>query len=533
MKRWIALSLFVCTYLTQVSGQSFIKSWDRNIAGLSSDQPVAFKQLPDSGYIVLASSLSGLGVDKSDANRDPSGLTSDFWLIRLDKYGNKIWDKTYGGSNSDIPSSLLVLPHGFVLGGTSSSPISGEKTDSLRGVADFWVVAVDTAGQLQWDKTIGGLLSDQLNAITLTSDFNLMLSGWTLSGSGADKVSPSYGDFDFWLVKLDLSGNFLLENTLGGLLADNCYAMVATNDGGALLAGYSNSPVSFSKSSPSRGGFDYWVVRVDSLGRKIWDKTMGGSGDDYAFAVTEHPGSSRGFLIGGDSFSGAGNEKTDSSRGADDYWLVYLLPNGSIAWDKTFGGSDFDELNAISINQQQQILISGESYSNAGGEKSENNMGAEQIWMILTDTSGQKIWDKTFFTTGHDEMALAIPVLDNCYTGINFTTADTGGMRSFMNIGGGDIWLCKLCYIPLFLAEGNEQRNLKLFPNPAFSEVILEGYEHPPVWVQLYDAQGRLIQSMMSEAASTKLDVSQITPGLYFVKVMTGPACSTGRLIKF
>ncbi|MBK9320462.1 MAG: hypothetical protein IPM91_17770 [Bacteroidetes bacterium] len=85
-----------------------------------------------------------------------------------------------------------------------------------------------------------------------------------------------WGDFDYWLVKMDLSGNFILENTLGGIQADNCYAMVPTGGGGALLAGYSNSPISFSKTEISRGGFDYWVVRVDSLGRRLWDKTIGG-----------------------------------------------------------------------------------------------------------------------------------------------------------------------------------------------------------------------------------------------------------------
>jgi hypothetical protein len=133
--------------------QPLIKSWDKNIAGYSSDVPVSFQQLADSSFVLLANSRSGIGFDKSQPNRDSTGSTGDFWLLRLDKSGNIIWEKTYGGPGNDVPASLVVLPNGFIMAGTSSSGVGGEKTDSLRGVFDYWVIAVDTNGVVQWDKT--------------------------------------------------------------------------------------------------------------------------------------------------------------------------------------------------------------------------------------------------------------------------------------------------------------------------------------------------------------------------------------------
>lgn len=509
------------------------KLWDKNVAGSAADIPVAIEQLADSGFIVLATSVSPAGIDKSDGNRDPQGITSDFWLIRLDKYGNIIWDKTYGGSGADQASCILVLPSGFILGGTSSSPVSGEKTDSLRGVADYWVIAVDTTGSVLWDKTIGGPLSDQLNGMVLTSDNKLMLSGWTLSGSGGDKISPALGDFDYWIVKLDLSGNLILENTLGGILADNCYAIVQAGDGGALLAGYSNSPVSFSKTGAPRGGFDFWLVRIDSLGRRLWDKTIGGPADDFAFTAATFPGASGGFLIGGDSFSGQGGEKSESNRGGDDYWLIRVLPNGNLSWDKTFGGSDYDELNRVSVSANNKILLSGESYSVISGDKTENNLGAEQIWMVQTDTSGQKIWDKTFFTGGHDEYAMAIPTLDNNYLGINFTVADTGGYRTFNNMGGGDIWLCKLGNLVTGITTANVDEAVFLYPNPAHQDLFISLPQMEDYIVQLFDLNGRLLLNAMGISGKCRLNLSNTETGIYTVCLLLRYKKITKKLIRY
>ena len=469
---------------------------NKNLGGTQSDVPIGFEQLPDSGYIILASSSSNMGFDKSQNNRDPSGMSSDFWLIRLDKNGNKLWDKTIGGSSSDRPAALLVLADGYVLSGTSSSAISGEKTDSVRGGDDFWIVKTDLLGNVLWDRTVGGLSNDELTCMAYTTDQYLVLGGWTLSPIGADKTSAPFGDFDFWWVKLDTLGNFILEKTLGGLLGDNCFGMTPTSDNGVIMAGYSNSPISFTKSQPSQGLYDYWVLKVDSIGRKIWDKTIGGQGDDYAFSVCSMPGLNNGYVVGGFSFSGISGNKTEANRGQDDFWAIRISTLGNIIWDKTFGGDLEDELARVMISRQNEILLSGTSYSTLSGDKTEMNLGAEQTWMVLCDTSGNKILDKTYFTTGHDEYGQVISDFQGCYTSINYTISDTGGYRTFNNNGGGDLWISKVCPFSVGVEEvRSEKQSMSAFYNNSTGmlEITTNGPSSNNSIFQIYSVNGQLM----------------------------------------
>ncbi|MFN0188149.1 MAG: T9SS type A sorting domain-containing protein [Bacteroidia bacterium] len=507
---------------------------NKNLGGTQSDVPVGFEQLPDSGYIILASSSSNMGFDKSQNNRDPSGLSSDFWLIRMDKNGNKLWDKTIGGTSSDRPAALLVLPDGYVLSGTSSSGISGEKTDTVRGGDDFWIVKTDLLGNVIWDRTVGGLSNDELTCMAYTSDHHLVLGGWTLSSIGADKTSAPFGDFDFWWVKLDTMGNFILEKSLGGLLGDNCFGMTPTSDNGVIMAGYSNSPISFTKSQPSQGLYDYWVLKVDSVGRKIWDKTIGGQGDDYAFSVCSMPGLNNGYVIGGFSFSGISGNKSEANRGQDDFWAIRISTLGNIVWDRTFGGDLEDELARVMISRQNEILLSGTSYSTLSGDKTELNLGAEQTWMVLCDTSGNKILDKTFFTTGHDEYGQVISDVQGCYTSINYTNSDTGGYRTFNNNGGGDVWISKVCPFSVGVEEMQPEKSELLIFYNSFSGILnveVNNLNAKNSIFQLYNINGQLLIESKS-AIKTSINVEGFASGVYLVRWISGDEILAKKFVK-
>ncbi|MBK7682751.1 MAG: T9SS type A sorting domain-containing protein [Bacteroidetes bacterium] len=522
-----------------IQAQTLYPFSNKNLGGTQSDVPIGFEQLPDSGYIILASSSSNMGFDKSQNNRDPSGMSSDFWLIRLDKNGNKLWDKTIGGSSSDRPAALLVLADGYVLSGTSSSGISGEKTDSVRGGDDFWIVKTDLLGNVMWDRTVGGLSNDELTCMAYTTDHHLVLGGWTLSPIGADKISAPFGDFDFWWVKLDTLGNFILEKTLGGLLGDNCFGMTPTTDNGVIMAGYSNSPVSFTKTQPSQGLYDYWVLKVDSVGRKIWDKTIGGQGDDYAFSVCSMPGLNNGYVVGGFSFSGISGNKSEANRGQDDFWAIRITTLGNVVWDKTFGGDLEDELSRVMISRQNEILLSGTSYSNLSGDKTEMNLGAEQTWMVLCDTSGNKILDKTFFTTGHDEYGQVISDFQGCYTSINYTISDTGGYRTFNNNGGGDIWISKVCPFSVGVEEvRSEKQSMSAFYNNSTGmlEVTTNGPSSNNSIFQIYSVNGQLMMEEGFDSINSpfkiNFNVEGWTSNVYFLRWISENENTSIKFIK-
>jgi hypothetical protein len=115
----------------------------------------------------------------------------------------KQWDKTFGGSTWDqLRSAEQTSDGGYILGGESSSLLSGDKTQASQGLDDYWVVKVDANGSKQWDKTFGGSSGDALNSLQQTRDGGFMLAGHSTSSLSGDKTQLGQGGYDYWLVKL-------------------------------------------------------------------------------------------------------------------------------------------------------------------------------------------------------------------------------------------------------------------------------------------------------------------------------------------
>ncbi|MBL0053995.1 MAG: T9SS type A sorting domain-containing protein [Bacteroidetes bacterium] len=150
--------------------------------------------------------------------------------------------------------------------------------------------------------------------------------------------------------------------------------------------------------------------------------------------------------MGGTSNSGISGDKTQPSWGVYDYWVVKIDSLGIKQWDKRFGGTGEDEgIGYISQTIDGGFLLSGDSYSPISGDKTENNLGPEQTWVIKTDALGNKQWDKTVFTNGHDEGGLAIKTKDGCFALANYTYAGIGGDKTQASQGSWDYWIIKFC----------------------------------------------------------------------------------------
>ena len=127
------------------------------------------------------------------------------------------------------------------------------------------------------------------------------------------------------------------QKTIGSGDNDYLTGMDLTKDGGLICRGYSLSNISGDKTQISRGLNDYWIVKLDRLQNIQWDKTIGGNKDDYLYSLQQT--NDGGYILGGHSFSNISGEKTDISRGSSDYWVIKLNNLGNIAWDKTIGGN--------------------------------------------------------------------------------------------------------------------------------------------------------------------------------------------------
>lgn len=506
--------------------------WDNRFGGSMDESVANFLLLQDGSYVIGGTSFSGISGDKTEDNRDTTLQTSDFWLVKTDALGQKLWDKRYGGDNNEVMVELIATADGgFLMVGQSFSSVSGDKSqdnwDLTQSSNDYWVVKTDGSGNKQWDKRFGGTSFELPGSVLQTPDGGYLISGSSFSGISGDKTQVNQGSWDYWLVKLNASGVKVWDRRFGGTLDDFATASVLTADGSYLTGGYSKSNAGGDKSENCQGNWDYWIVKVNPQGNKVWDKTFGGNYTDWLFDLAAT--SDGGFVLGGQSFSEVSGDKSepnhDATPAGSDFWIVRINALGVKLWDHTYGGSEIDDVSLVTELSDGGLLLSGESYSPADGNKTEPNLGVEQTWVVKTDSAGVFLWDKTIFTNGHDELGTALPSGPDCFVVVNYMAADTGGYVTETTRGLGDFWMVKMCSVPSGLYPETEvQQHLQLWPNPATNEVmaILEpGYE--AVSVMVTDLTGRIMNAaFLKEGVSThelRLQVAAWPPSMYLIEI--------------
>ncbi|MEP7232535.1 MAG: hypothetical protein ABI691_19900 [Ginsengibacter sp.] len=353
--------------------------WQKMIGGDNTDFARCITVTSDGGYIIAGESESDSSADKSENSRGGP----DIWVVKIDSIGNVMWDKTLGGSGAEVCTAIRQTKNGgYIIGGASNSNISGEKTENCRGDFDFWVVKLDTKGNVEWDKTLGGNKFEYCGGMELTDNDNVVLCGNSASDSSTEKPEKNRGTVaDAWAVKLDMKGNLLWQKVFGGKNDEMFLGISKTNDSGLIITAFSNSNKGFEKSEDSKGGMDIWVIKTDKNGNKMWDKTLGGNADDrQPWCVNQTLDG--GYIIGAMSKSGISGDKTDSCRGNYDFWVIKLNSTGKIEWDKTIGGNGYDELRGIEEIKKNQFIITGISGSDKSGDKTAITRGEADYWIV-------------------------------------------------------------------------------------------------------------------------------------------------------
>ncbi|MFN8166563.1 MAG: T9SS type A sorting domain-containing protein [Bacteroidia bacterium] len=451
------LFLMLCQGLrpAQATTPTFTKEWDYRYGGTLADELEVLKETHDGGFILGGTSESDETGDKSEPTRGGA----DYWVVKTDAYGIKQWDARFGGSLDDEFATLAVTSDGgYILGGTSSSPVSGDKTQanwdtSYHAYGDYWIVKIDASGHKQWDKRFGGIYQEDLTSVVQTLDGGYLLGGYSESFVSGDKSQGSQGGPDFWIVKTDANGNKLWDKRFGGNRNDQLHSLQQTRDGGYILAGYTWSDPTGDITGAMRGTAaycDYWIVKIDAYGNKLWDKRYGGSQNDNLVSIIQCD--DNGYFLGGYSYSGISGDKTQASYSTGsiaDFWVIRVDANGNILWDRDLGGTmNEDEFGNVMQTEDKGLLVCGSSYSGINGTKTEANLGPEQSWLLKLDQSGNLLWDKTFFTPGHDEGCSVVQCKDGGYVIANMSNGNTGGYKTEDNRDAagvtGDYWIVKI-----------------------------------------------------------------------------------------
>jgi hypothetical protein len=294
-----------------------VKQWDARFGGSLEDNLVSLDVTSDGGYILAGLSGSPVSGDKTDAGAGEQ----DFWIVKTDSNGIKQWDAAYGGTGLEEISTIhQTLDGGYIIGGSSPSNIGGDKTQNCRGGLDYWVVKINASGMKEWDATFGGDQTDRCYAVQQNSDGSYLLGGVSNSGASGDRTQPSWGYGDYWIVKINSDGSKQWDFRYGGTLDDELKALQPTTDGGYILGGFSNSEITGDKTQSCQGSLDYWMVKIDGSGNKQWDERFGTDIYDECDDIIQT--SDGGYLLGGETSGGANGDKTQPDWGQDDYWII-------------------------------------------------------------------------------------------------------------------------------------------------------------------------------------------------------------------
>ena len=309
------------------------EQWQRTIGGAGQEQLSAVSTAPDGGYILAGSSSSAKSPDVNGA-RDPFGKWEDgfgnldLWIVKLDGRGNIEWQRTIGGRHADQARGVVTTPDGgFLVAAYSNSPESGNKTEKCYGNGDYWLVKLDAKGNTQWQKAYGGEGDDQPQALLATGDGNFIVAGNSNSGTSGNKNASNKKGTDFWMLKVDGSGEILWQQTYDIGEADLLTSVVESRDGSLLIGGYSQPKVqkAGAKGRPQKqeeGVDDYVAIKTDAKGGEKWRQHAGSSGEDILRKALETRDG--GYLLAGTS-KGAVSRDRNTGKGGNDFWVVKLL----------------------------------------------------------------------------------------------------------------------------------------------------------------------------------------------------------------
>jgi hypothetical protein len=340
------------------------KLWQTALGSAFTDQFYAITTSPDGGYVVAG--------DNRFTDGNTTGKTLyDVWVVKLNANGNQVWSKSFGSTKDDLAYNIINTADGGYLVSGSTFGKDGD-VSANHGDEDIWLLKIDGNGNKVWERSFGGSAFDEMGYVALAADGGYFLVGTTHSNDG--DVNGFRGVSDVLVVKLDVNGNKLWSKTFGGSQDDNVEAVIATKDGGCALTGstYSND----GDISGNHGALDCWVLKLDNSGQKMWSSVLGGSAYDDGMSLVTLPDG--GYMVS--IYSNSTDGDVTGNHGSVDVWAVKLNSNGKKLWQKSFGSTTMDWASSIITTADGGILFAGKSTSNDGDVT--GNHGIGDGWLI-------------------------------------------------------------------------------------------------------------------------------------------------------
>ena len=415
-------------------GSDSVITWE----GIAADEKVMLEYSHDKGktWQVVADTATGL----SHKWNNIPGPVSEQCLGRVkqldhndieDKESKILWQRCLGGYREEEGNDIqATYDGGYIVAGATLSD-DGDVSDN-NGIYDFWIVKLDAAGNIEWQKCIGSVAEEAATSIQQTTDNGYIVAGTCDYNSAV--ANGNHGGYDYWVVKLDYTGKIEWQKCYGGSGDDKPVSILQTLDGGFVIAGTTAS--TDDDVSGAKGETDIWIVKTNYLGDIEWQRCYGGSLQDGVSEMNQTY--DNGYIIAGQTYSY--DMDVSGKHGECDCWILKINPIGGIEWQKCIGGSDEDVACSIKQTTDGGYIASGFSYS-ADGDISRNN-GSQDMLVFKLDLAGNLSWQKCFGGSSNEIGNSVIQVLNGNFLVAGWTESNDGDISA--RYGSQDCWIVEL-----------------------------------------------------------------------------------------
>ena len=346
------------------------------------------------------------------------------------------WAKALGGSKSEYPYKIIQIADGSYLLAGNSYSADGDVEEN-HGGQDAWLLKITSTGEIVWQYDLGGSRFDEALALLQKSSGTFLIAGATASEDGDIDPGIRYDDKsqqDIWLLELDPYGQILHQQCLGGSGKEWIRAIEETSDGGYILAATSNS--ADIHLDQNHGEVDYWIVKLNSSLGIQWQRSFGGSNYDDAYSARQT--SDGGYIIGGDT--GSEDQDVTGNHGGLDGWILKLNAAGEIIWSRCYGGSKTDYIHDIIPTTDGGYAVAGIAESSDGDVTGTRD--SFDAWIFKLNSEGDIHWNICLGGSKLDIASSIVETDDGGFLIAGHTESNDGVVKE--NKGISNIWIIKL-----------------------------------------------------------------------------------------
>lgn len=515
MLRTLILTALATVLVFNLHAQAPSIQWQHLFGGSGIDNPGQLVSTGN-GYLLSATTNSKDGLISGNHGK------TDIWISMLDNSGNPLWSHCYGGSLNEgygQNQNLLKTKDGNYIFAASTASTDGDITMN-HGGSDGWIVKLAPDGSIIWQNTYGGLLTDEILAITEMADGGFVFVGESRSNDNG--LSDHHGGtnyLDAWVGRIDKNGSLLWQKSIGGSGIDGATKVIVLTDGNLLITGASTSndgdiPAHLGQSN----FFDIFLMKLDPAnGSIVWTKMIASTGiDDLRSVQNTNDGN---VMIS--AVNGAPDGDFSVCQFPSDICIIKLDQNGNIIWKRPYGGSRDDEIISIEETTDGGMLMVGDSKSNDGTiTQHYGDSTTTDIWIAKTFPSGGIQWQSIYGGSNYDyPSSIVASSTDFAILGLtNSTDHDLNGQTSY---GNTDIWLFKFQdYSASINTIPSASDNVKLYPTLSHgsANIEFENY-HKNIQFVIINSLGQSINSFIEKQSDKHYVINGLPIGLYIVRV--------------